>query len=99
MECAHSYNDLQPPRLCHRKKTDYPSTTVPSREAKRLIMNKEGKMPHAFRQLHWSRHIEIENYYMPDTLHAALALLEEHKGGARVIAGGTDDSGVEKKRY
>jgi len=34
--------------------------------------------------------LEYESYLMPDSLNEALSILEEYKGRARVIAGGTD---------
>jgi carbon-monoxide dehydrogenase medium subunit len=47
-------------------------------------------MSYAFKDLHWSREINIKNYLLPQTLPEALDLLTEHNGKARVIAGGTD---------
>jgi len=48
------------------------------------------KMAQPFKELHWSRDIEVDQYFMPATLSEALGILADHKGTARVIAGGTD---------
>ena len=47
-------------------------------------------MSYAFKDLHWSREININNYLLPQTMAEALDLLAEHNGKAQVIAGGTD---------
>ena len=47
-------------------------------------------MATAFKELHWSNHIPIKAYHLPETLPEALELLERFPGKARVLAGGTD---------
>lgn len=47
-------------------------------------------MANTFRQLHWSRDIRVDQYFLPGTLQEALDLLAEYQGKARVVAGGTD---------
>jgi carbon-monoxide dehydrogenase medium subunit len=47
-------------------------------------------MSHQFKNLHWARDIQINNYLMPGTLDEALDLLEQYQGKAQVVAGGTD---------
>ena len=47
-------------------------------------------MSYSFRDIHWSREINIKKYLMPQTLAEALDLLAEHDGEAQIIAGGTD---------
>lgn len=47
-------------------------------------------MSQVFKELHWRRDISLKEYLVPETLSQALRMLEEYKGRARVIAGGTD---------
>jgi len=47
-------------------------------------------MSYSFKDIHWSREINIKRYLMPQTLAEALELLAEYAGEAQVIAGGTD---------
>jgi CO/xanthine dehydrogenase FAD-binding subunit len=47
-------------------------------------------MSYSFKDIHWSREINIKRYLMPQTLAEALDLLAEYDGEAQVIAGGTD---------
>jgi carbon-monoxide dehydrogenase medium subunit len=47
-------------------------------------------MLQAFEDLHWRRDISLKEYLVPETLSQALRMLGDHKGRARVIAGGTD---------
>jgi carbon-monoxide dehydrogenase medium subunit len=47
-------------------------------------------MSYAFKDLHWSKEIKIDEYLLPRTLAEALDLLAERNGKAQVIAGGTD---------
>lgn len=47
-------------------------------------------MSYAFKDLHWTRHIPIKNYFLPKTLREALDILAEYSGRAFVVAGGTD---------
>ena len=47
-------------------------------------------MSYSFKDIHWSREINIKKYLMPQTLSEALDLLAEHDGEAQIIAGGTD---------
>jgi CO/xanthine dehydrogenase FAD-binding subunit len=47
-------------------------------------------MPQAFKELHWSRDISLQQYLVPKTIPQALEILSEYSGRARVIAGGTD---------
>jgi len=47
-------------------------------------------MLQAFKDLHWRRDIALKQYLVPETLPEALKMLEQYKGRARVIAGGTD---------
>ena len=43
-----------------------------------------------FKDLHWAKNIQIQQYLQPETLEEALEMLESFAGRARVIAGGTD---------
>ena len=47
-------------------------------------------MSQAFKDLHWRRDIPLKEYLVPETLSQALQMLDEYKGRARIIAGGTD---------
>lgn len=47
-------------------------------------------MAQEFTKLHWSRFVQFDEYLTPSSLDEALAMLADHKGQARVIAGGTD---------
>jgi aerobic carbon-monoxide dehydrogenase medium subunit len=47
-------------------------------------------MPQVFEDLHWRRDISLKEYLVPENLPQALRMLGEHKGRARIIAGGTD---------
>ena len=47
-------------------------------------------MSYAFKDLHWSKGIEVKEYLLPNSLAEALDNLEKHQGRAQVIAGGTD---------
>jgi len=47
-------------------------------------------MSYSFKDLHWSREINIKRYLLPQSLTEGLDLLAEHDGNALVIAGGTD---------
>ena len=47
-------------------------------------------MLYEFKDLHWARDIQINNYHIPRTLDEALDFLEKYQGKAKVIAGGTD---------
>jgi carbon-monoxide dehydrogenase medium subunit len=55
-------------------------------------------MSHQFKNLHWARDIQINNYLMPGTLDEALDLLEQYQGKAQVVAGGTDVIGKLRHR-
>jgi len=43
-----------------------------------------------FKELHWAKSIEVQQYLQPGSLEEALEMLAGFKGKARVIAGGTD---------
>ena len=47
-------------------------------------------MSYEFKDLHWARDIQINNYHIPRTLDEALDFLEKYQGKAQVVAGGTD---------
>ncbi|MBW2205620.1 MAG: xanthine dehydrogenase family protein subunit M [Deltaproteobacteria bacterium] len=47
-------------------------------------------MSYAFKDLHWSKGIEVKEYLLPNSLADALDNLEKYQGRAQVIAGGTD---------
>jgi aerobic carbon-monoxide dehydrogenase medium subunit len=47
-------------------------------------------MSYSFKDLHWAREIPLNEYIVPQSLTEALEILEEYRGKARVIAGGTD---------
>lgn len=47
-------------------------------------------MAHSFKDLHWSKEINIKKYLLPRSLAEALDMLTEHKGRAQLVAGGTD---------
>jgi carbon-monoxide dehydrogenase medium subunit len=47
-------------------------------------------MPNAFKDLHWSRDIRVNEYLLPKTAVEALEMLAAYEGRAQVIAGGTD---------
>ncbi|HUU81555.1 MAG TPA: FAD binding domain-containing protein [Acidobacteriota bacterium] len=47
-------------------------------------------MSYTFEDLHWAKHISVEDYLLPQSLEEALDMLAEYKGRARVVAGGTD---------
>ena len=47
-------------------------------------------MSYEFKDLHWARDIQINNYHIPRTLDEALDFLEKYQGNAQVVAGGTD---------
>ncbi len=47
-------------------------------------------MLQVFEDLHWRRDISLKEYLVPETLPQALRMLGDHKGRARIIAGGTD---------
>jgi len=40
--------------------------------------------------LNWPQHLHWEDYYRPSSISEALNLLEQYKGDAKIIAGGTD---------
>ena len=44
----------------------------------------------AFKDLHWTKNIQVQQYLQPGTLEEALEMLANFEGSARVIAGGTD---------
>ena len=43
-----------------------------------------------FKELHWAKDIRVQQYLQPKTLEEALHILQDYRGRARVIAGGTD---------
>ena len=43
-----------------------------------------------FKDLHWAKNIQVQQYLQPETLEEALEMLANFEGKARVIAGGTD---------
>lgn len=43
-----------------------------------------------FKDLHWAKNIQVQQYLQPKTLEEALEMLASFAGRARVIAGGTD---------
>ena len=43
-----------------------------------------------FKDLHWAKSIQVQQYLQPGTLEEALEMLANFAGKARVIAGGTD---------
>lgn len=43
-----------------------------------------------FKELHWAKNIRIQEYLQPKTQEEALGMLQDYRGRARVIAGGTD---------
>lgn len=47
-------------------------------------------MPLAFHALHWSKDVPVKGYLRPRALEEALEMLGTARGGARVVAGGTD---------
>jgi carbon-monoxide dehydrogenase medium subunit len=47
-------------------------------------------MSYAFKDFHWTRHIPIQDYFIPKTLKEAFDILSEYQGRAIVVAGGTD---------
>jgi len=47
-------------------------------------------MSFTFKELHWANDIRIQHYLQPETLEEALHILQDYRGSARVIAGGTD---------
>ncbi|MBW1780747.1 MAG: FAD binding domain-containing protein [Deltaproteobacteria bacterium] len=47
-------------------------------------------MSFTFKDLHWAGKIDVQYYLQPKTLEEALQILSDHKGRAKVIAGGTD---------
>ncbi len=47
-------------------------------------------MAYAFKDIHWSKEINIKKYLLPRSLAEALDMLTEHKGRAQLISGGTD---------
>jgi len=47
-------------------------------------------MARSFNELHWAGHLEVAGYLQPGSLNEALEMLDQYRGRARVIAGGTD---------
>ena len=47
-------------------------------------------MSFTFKELHWAKDIRVQEYLQPKTLEEALHILQDYRGQARVIAGGTD---------